>query len=363
MKHLSVIACMLALSGCAATTTIGNKTFTIKIVRTEAAYPTAEQRNAAAKAWTGILDVDALVEGLAGLPKEDGNAAEKYIWLLDCYAKEAIRSGTREIPPDSPVFKYLFDGSKKNLCDFSKVRKRKGVPKMPIRRLNILGNYAAGLAQRVRKRIKEKDFKGARADVVVLLHFNWHLVKWYPPPQTRVHALAGLARAVALYGDLAAAQEMAADVEKAQAALKRIEEFKEKTIEKVLLITNTSDYSSLAAQVKVALEDEDWVYRSLAAGALMVLRFRARRIDDREGIDYRIMNSSFRAAAEDALKKMAESDPLENMRKDAMYLLEITEEQLDQSGVDFFGEQIRRRLKGTGGVIKRGDVLPAPLPE
>jgi hypothetical protein len=357
MNRLIIPAALLLFAGCNGFEYVGGT------------YPTPEQEEIASKLWVERVDLDAVVKNIVSPPSGEGNAAEKYLALLNELKREHMNTANMAILPESPLLDVLANGSAMRLCDFRYVKLPAKYADDPMKLISALREFADGLVLRARKHIAAKEFTDAAADAEAVMRLGLHLSKNFTCGTPFFTSLSIIRTGAKLRAEQAKAAGDAANESRAAKTANELAAVRTKVEDKMILLTDTTSYSGLAAQIKAASSDEEEYYRYLAGNALMVLRFRARRMVPAPGEtetgfkDVRVKNASFQNAAEDALKKMAEKDSSDNLRAFAKEVLEkITEDKLEESRAEFFGEHIKRSLRGMSGGKMPG-TLPLPPDE
>lgn len=264
------------------------------------------------------------LEKLTGFPTGEGNAASHYAKLEALYLEDRL--------PDSPEVQPYGKGVREIIAA---VRIRdcrltpdyyphfsKGTNKQPD--IIVFTAYTRGLINLARQLEERGDTKGADAVYRTGLIFGWHLTQ---DPQNLVTLMIGVQTKMSVTHEYASFLQRNLDMERSIAAndyLAYLVRVRTAITRKVQLFLNeTLQFSSLYSTIRMALEDEQTLWRQEAVLRLGVYRHGAPSLDQTKFET----DEAHQRLAQDMLIYLAEHDPKPWIRSLARWSLdEITPE-------------------------------------
>lgn len=264
------------------------------------------------------------LEKLTGFPTGEGNAAEHYAKLEALYLEDRLPDST-EVQPYGKGVREIIAAVGKRHCRLTPdyyPHFSKGTNKQPD--IIVFTAYAKALVNLARQLEERGDTKGADAVYRTGLIFGWHLTQ---DPQNLVTLMIGVQTKMTITHEYASFLQRNLEMERSIAAndyLAYLVRVRTAITRKVQLFLNeTLQFSSLYSTIRMALEDEQTLWRQEAILRLGVYRHGAPSLDQTK-LD---LNEDKQRLAKEMLIYLAEHDPKPWIRSLARWSLdEVTPE-------------------------------------
>lgn len=270
------------------------------------------------------IDTTRGLEKLTGFPTGEGNAAEHYAKLEALYLEDRLPDSA-DVQPYGKGVREIIAAVTKRECRLTPdyyPHFSKGTNKQPD--IIVFTAYTRALIELARQLEERGDTKGADAVYRTGLIFGWHLTQ---DPQNLVTLMIGVQAKMSVTHEYANFLQRNLDLTRSVAAtdyLNHLVRVRTAISRKVQLFLNeTLQFSSLHSTIRMALEDEQPLWRQEAVLRLGVYRHGAPSLDQ-EKLDN---NEDHQRLAKDMLIYMAEHDPKPWIRSLARWTLdEVTPE-------------------------------------